>query len=160
MGLNDKEVDLILHASPMHDVGKIGIPDNILFKEDKLTTEEFEIIKTHTTIGARILAGSNSDIIRMAERIAISHHEKWDGRGYPRGLKGEDIPLVGRITALADTFDALTTKRSYKPALPNEEAYNIMREERGNHFDPQVVEVFFQNLDKIIAIQQKFEERK
>ncbi|MEW6614248.1 MAG: HD domain-containing phosphohydrolase [Thermodesulfobacteriota bacterium] len=158
MGLRDKEVDLILYASPMHDVGKIGIPDNILFKSDKLTPEEFEIIKTHCSIGGRILVGSESEIIQMAEQIAISHHEKWNGMGYPYGLKGEEIPLVGRITALADVFDALTTKRPYKPAFSNDRAYKIIREEKGKHFDPQVVDAFFRSLDEIDAVYKKFQE--
>lgn len=158
MGLSDKEVDLILYASPMHDVGKIGIPDNILFKVDKLTPEESEIIRTHCSIGARILVGSESEVIQMAEQIAISHHEKWDGTGYPYGLKGEYIPLVSRITALADVFDALTTKRPYKPAFSNDRAYSIIKEEKGKHFDPEVVAVFFQSLDEIVAIYKKFQE--
>ena len=158
MGLSDKEANLILYASPMHDVGKIGIPDDILFKQGRLTAEEFEIMKTHAEIGARILAGSKAEVIQMAERIAMSHHEKWNGSGYPNGLKGEDIPLVGRITAIADVFDALTTRRPYKPAFPNEKAYSIIREEKGSHFDPHVVEVFFRNLGEIVAIQQRFQE--
>ena len=158
MGLSDKEADLIIYASPMHDVGKIGIPDNILFKSDKLTPEEFEIIKTHCSIGARILAGSKSEVIQMAEQIAISHHEKWNGEGYPYGLKGEDIPLFGRIIALADVFDALTTKRSYKLAFSNDKAYRIIRDGEGKHFDPQVVDGFFCGLDEIVAICKKFQE--
>lgn len=158
VGLSERDVDLILYASPMHDVGKIGISDTILFKPGKLTDEEFEIMKTHTHIGAKILAGSNSEIIRMAKQIAELHHEKWNGKGYPYGLKGEDIPLACRITAIADVFDALTTKRTYKTAFSNESAYSILKEGKDVHFDPHLVEVFFQNLDEIVTIQQKFQE--
>ncbi|MFH2012938.1 MAG: HD domain-containing phosphohydrolase [Pseudomonadota bacterium] len=158
LGFDDKEIDLLLYASPMYDLGKIGIPDSILFKQDKLTPEEFNIVKTHCSIGAEILAGSESDVIKMAEQIAKSHHEKWDGTGYPYGLRGEEIPLVGRITALADVFDALTTKRPYKTAFSNERAYSIIREERGKHFDPQVVDAFFNVLDEVAEICKNFQE--
>ena len=158
MGLSEKEVELILYTSPMHDVGKIGIPDNILFKPGKLTPEEFEVIMNHCVIGVRILSGSKSEMILMAEEIALTHHEKWNGQGYPQGLKRRNIPLVGRITAVADVFDALTTKRPYKSAFPNEKAFSIIREERGSHFDPQVVDVFFQNINDIIEIQQQLQE--
>jgi putative two-component system response regulator len=158
MGWREKEVEQILYASPMHDVGKIGIPDDILFKPGKLTPEEFEVIMKHCSIGARILSGSKSEIIIMAEEIALTHHEKWNGKGYPQGLKGKNIPLTGRITAVADVFDALTTKRPYKSAFPNEKAFSIIRKERSRHFDPQVVDVFFQNRDEIVEIQQQLQE--
>ena len=159
MRLSEKEVEQILYASPMHDVGKIGIPDDILFKPGKLTPEEFEVIMNHCIIGVKILSGSKSGIILIAEEIALTHHEKWNGKGYPQGLKGKSIPLTGRITAVADVFDALTTKRPYKSAFPNEKAFSIIREERGRHFDPQVVDVFFQNSDQIVEIQQQLQEK-
>jgi len=150
--LDESVVELILYASPMHDIGKIGIPDYILLKPGKLDAGEWETMKKHTTIGAKILQGSDSDAIRMAERIAITHHEKWDGSGYPRGLRGEDIPIEGRITALADVFDALTTKRPYKEPFSVEKSLSIISGGRGAHFDPQVTEAFFSVKDEILAI--------
>ena len=150
IGLPDKNVQNILFASPMHDVGKIGIPDSILLKKGKLTNKEFEIIKTHCTLGARILSNSNSEILQLAESIAVTHHEKWNGKGYPQGLSGEEIPIEGRIIALADVFDALTSKRPYKELYPVEMACNIIREERGKHFDPELVDVFLDNLNEIL----------
>ena len=155
MGLPPGDVQAILQASPMHDLGKIGIPDAILLKPGKLAGEEFDVIKTHSEIGARILAGSDSELLKAGALIAMSHHEKWDGSGYPKGLAGEDIPLWGRICALADVFDALTSKRPYKEAFPNEKAYAILKEGRGRHFDPGVVDVFFEHLEEILAIQDK-----
>ncbi|MDI6687103.1 MAG: HD domain-containing protein, partial [Desulfobacterales bacterium] len=121
----------MLYAAPMHDIGKIGIPDHILLKPGKPTDEEFDIIKTHTTIGANILSNSGAKIIILAEQIALSHHEKWNGQGYPNGLSGFDIPTAGRIVAVADVFDALTSKRPYKKAFPMEVALDIMKKERG-----------------------------
>ena len=152
LGLPDKDVQNIQYASPMHDVGKIGTPDNILLKPGKLTEEEFDLMKMHTTIGAKILANSKSEILQVAEQIAVSHHEKWNGKGYPLGLCGDDIPLVGRIVALADTFDALTSKRPYKNPYPVEIALEIIRKERGRHFDPDVTDVFLENIDEILKI--------
>jgi len=152
LGLPAKEVQNILYASPMHDVGKIGIPDSILIKPGKLTEEEFEIIKTHSTIGAKILAHSKSKILQVAEQIELSHHEKWNGKGYPQGLSGDTIPLAARIVALADTFDALTSKRPYKDPFPVEVAIDIIKKERGQHFDPDVVDVFLENIDEILKI--------
>jgi putative two-component system response regulator len=143
MGLTKKTVEAILYAAPMHDIGKIGIPDKILLKPGKLDPEEWELMKTHTTIGAEILKGSSIGFVRMGEIIALTHHEKWDGSGYPKGLKGRKIPLVGRIVALADVFDALTSKRPYKDALSVEASNQIILEERGRHFDPVVVDAFF-----------------
>jgi putative two-component system response regulator len=155
LGLPSKEVQNILYASPMHDVGKIGIPDSILIKPGKLTKEEFEIMKTHSIIGANLLAYSKSEIIQVAEEIAISHHEKWNGKGYPQGLAGEKIPLVGRIVGLADVFDALTSKRPYKDPFPVGTAIDIIKKERGEHFDPHIVDVFLENIDKILKIKQE-----
>ncbi|MEW5733672.1 MAG: HD domain-containing phosphohydrolase [Thermodesulfobacteriota bacterium] len=158
MELPEKMVDHILYASPMHDVGKIGIPDWILLKPGKLDEGEWEIMKTHTTIGAGILEGSASEIIQMAETIAISHHERWDGSGYPFGLKGEDIPLEGRIVAIGDVFDALTSKRPYKDAYSEEHALSIITKEAGRHFDPTVVEAFLATMEEILSIKKKFKE--
>jgi putative two-component system response regulator len=155
LGLPPKEVQNILYASPMHDVGKIGIPDSILIKPGKLTKEEFEIMKTHSIIGGNLLAYSKSEIIQVAEEIAISHHEKWNGKGYPQGLAGVKIPLVGRIVGLADVFDALTSKRPYKDPFPVEKAIDIIKKERGEHFDPHIVDVFLENIDKILKIKQE-----
>jgi len=152
LGLPTKEIQNILYAAPMHDVGKIGIPDSILMKPGKLTDEEFEIIKTHTTMGAKILANSKAEVLKVAELIAVSHHEKWNGKGYPRGLSGGKIPLVGRIVGLVDVFDALISKRPYKDPFPVEVALDIIKKERGEHFDPDVADVFLENIDKFVKI--------
>lgn len=153
--LPGEEVDNILFASPMHDIGKIGIPDAIIMKPGKLTDEEFELIKNHTVFGAKILEGSKAGILELARVIAISHHEKWNGKGYPSGVKGTDIPLVGRIVALADTFDALTSRRPYKDPYPADVAYDIIKKERGQHFDPGVADIFLDNYSEFIKIQQE-----
>lgn len=158
LNLPPSEVELILNASIMHDVGKIGIPDAILLKPGNLTEKEFEIMKQHTIIGARILSGSPSELLQAGEVIALSHHEKWDGSGYPNGLVGESIPLWGRICAVADVFDALTSKRLYKEALPNEKVYEILREGRGIHFGPSIVDMFFERLDEVVTIQGQYRE--
>ncbi len=152
LGLSAREVQNIRYAAPMHDVGKIGIPDNILMKPGKLTDEEFEIIKTHSTIGAKILANSKSKVLNVAEQIALYHHEKWNGKGYPQGLSGDNIPLTGRIVGLADVFDALTSKRPYKDPYSMEVAIDIIKKERGEHFDPDIVDVFLENKDEILKI--------
>jgi GAF domain-containing protein len=152
LGLGDDQVEHIEFASPMHDVGKIGVPDAILLKPGKLTDDEFRIMQQHTVIGAKILGGSDSQILRLSAVIALTHHEKFNGKGYPNGLKGEAIPLVGRIVAVADVFDALTSKRCYKPAFSVEKATGIIREERGEHFDPNVVDAFFDAFHEIMAV--------
>jgi len=152
LDLSPQEFQDILYAAPMHDVGKIGIPDNILMKPGKLTDEEFDFMKTHTTIGAKILANSRAEIIQLAQQISISHHEKWNGKGYPQGRSGDKIPLVGRIVGIADVFDALTSKRPYKDPYPIEVALGIIKKERGEHFDPDVTEVFLNNIDEILRI--------
>ena len=152
LGLPGRDVQNILYAAPMHDVGKIGIPDSILMKPGKLTEEEFDLMKIHTTMGAKILANSKSKILQVAEQIALSHHEKWNGKGYPLGLSGDDIPLAGRIVALADVFDALTSKRPYKNPFPVKVAIDIIKKERGQHFDPDVVDIFLENIDEILKI--------
>lgn len=154
MGFDKQYCDMILYASPMHDVGKIGIPDRILLKPGRLDTEEMDIMKNHTIIGARILEGSSSKIIQLAEVIALSHHEKWDGSGYPQGLKGSEIPLEGRIVAIADVFDALMSARPYKKAFTIDQVLDILKEGRCVHFDPDVHDVFFSRLDRILEIQQ------
>ena len=150
LGFTAREVQTILYAAPMHDVGKIGIPDNILMKPGKLTEEEVRIMRTHSTIGANILAYSKAEVLKVAEQIAISHHEKWDGTGYPLGLAGEDIPLVGRIVGIADVFDALTSKRPYRGAYSIEAAIDIITKDRGRHFDPRVADVFLENIDEVL----------
>ncbi|MFW6333712.1 MAG: HD domain-containing phosphohydrolase [Desulfosalsimonas sp.] len=158
LGLSDEMVKLIRYASPMHDIGKIGIPDNILLKPGKLTDKEFETIKTHTTIGASILADSKADVLKVAHEIALTHHEKWNGRGYPGGAKEDQIPISGRIVGIADTFDALTSKRPYKDPYPIEVALEIIRSERGESFDPRVADVFMENLGDIKRIKEKVTE--
>lgn len=153
LSLPPHDVETIFHASPMHDVGKMGIPDAVLMKPGKLNRSEWEMMKTHTLIGARILGNSTSELLKAGELIAISHHERWDGTGYPNGLAGEDIPLWGRISAVADVFDALTSRRPYKEPFSNEKAISIMREGRGSQFDPRILEVFLDNLPEVESIQ-------
>jgi putative two-component system response regulator len=157
MGLDEKTIETILYAAPMHDLGKIGIPDHILLKPAMLDPAEWEIMKTHTVIGAKILNGSDAEYIKMGEIIARSHHEKWDGSGYPDGLKGKKIPISGRITAIADVFDALTSKRPYKEPFSVEDSLVIIRAGRGNHFDPDVVDAFFAIQDEILAIKKEYD---
>ncbi len=142
MGLGKEDVQMVLYSSPMHDIGKIGIPDSILLKNGKLTSKEFEIMKKHTLIGGNILADSKSKILDSARVIALFHHEKWNGKGYPKGAAGEEIPLFARIVALVDTFDALTSKRPYKDPYPAEIACDIIRKERAEHFDPDITDTF------------------
>ena len=152
LGMKGEEVQNILYAAPMHDVGKVGMPDSVLLKFGKLTDEEFDLMKTHTTIGAKILANSKSVTLRVAEQIALFHHEKWNGKGYPHGLSGHDIPQAARIVTLADTFDVLASKRPYKSPYPIKIVLEIIRKERGRHFDPDVVDVFLENIDEILKI--------
>lgn len=150
------QIETIRLASPLHDVGKVGIPDSILLKPGKFTPEEMEMMKEHTIIGERILsiAAPISELIAMGKTIAVSHHERWDGTGYPYGVADEKIPLEGRICAVADVFDALTSERPYKKAFSNEQAFAIIREGRGKHFDPKMVDAFLANVDGIVEIQQ------
>jgi len=154
MGMSDDDAKLLLHASPMHDIGKIGIPDAVLLKPGKLDPDEWETMKSHAMIGAEILGDHAYPLMQMARQVAVSHHEKWDGSGYPKGLKGEAIPLVGRITAVADVFDALTSERPYKKGWPIEEAAQFIKDQSGQHFDPAVVEQFSKHLDKIVEIRE------
>ncbi len=156
LNLPPGEVELIRLASPMHDVGKIGIPEVILLKPGKFTEEEFERMKQHTHIGSRILNGSPSELLKAGEIIALTHHEKWDGTGYPNGLAGEAIPLWGRISTVADVFDALTSERPYKKAFSNEQAVKILQEGRAKHFDPALLDLFLDRFDEVAAIQQEY----
>ena len=151
-GLSEDKAQLLRMASPMHDVGKIGIPDSILFKPGKLTEEEFNIIKTHTVIGHSILKNSPRRIMRTAATIALQHHERWDGTGYPHGLAEDETHIFGRITALADVFDALACDRVYKKAWPLDEVLAYLREQRGRQFDPRLVDIFLANIDRLTAI--------
>jgi len=150
--ISEEDANILYHASPMHDIGKIAVPRDILHKPDKLTREEFEIMKSHTTKAHEFLGVSSRKIMKAADVIAYEHHEKWDGTGYPRGLKGENINLFGRIVALADVFDALTHKRVYKTAWSVEDAVGYILENKAKHFDPMLVEIFEDNLDEFIAI--------
>lgn len=152
LGWNDGGCELILHASPMHDIGKIGIPDAILLKPGKFEPNEWEIMKTHVSIGAEILKDGNSDLLNLASEIALNHHEKWDGTGYPNGLAGTAIPQSGRIVAVADVFDALTSPRPYKKAWSINASVNYICENTGVHFDPEVVEQFKKCLPEILKI--------
>jgi response regulator RpfG family c-di-GMP phosphodiesterase len=156
LGLYEGEQRLILEAAPMHDVGKIGIPDYILLKPGKLNHEEFEIMKGHARIGHELLKDSGSQILQAGAMIAASHHEKFDGSGYPNGLKGEEIPLFGRIVAVADVFDALTSERPYKKAWSLEDACVFLEEGSGTHFDRQCVEAFMRGWDEVIEIRQRY----
>ncbi len=156
MGLDEHAVETILYAAPMHDVGKIGIPDKILLKPGKHDAQEWEIMKQHALIGAEILKDSDAEFIKMGEVIARSHHEKWDGSGYPDALKGAEIPIAGRIAAIADVFDALLSKRPYKEAFSLEKSLEIIKDVRGTHFDPEVVDAFFAIKDDILAIKKQY----
>ncbi|MFW9594311.1 MAG: HD domain-containing phosphohydrolase [Macromonas sp.] len=152
LGWSDADCDLLLHASPMHDIGKIGIPDHILLKPGKFEPDEWEVMKRHAQMGADILSDGDSDLMQLARNIALTHHEKWDGSGYPNGLAGTDIPQAGRIVAVADVFDALTSSRPYKKAWPVEDAVRFMQEQAGCHFDPEIVSHFMVLLPEIVAI--------
>jgi putative two-component system response regulator len=159
MNLSKQTADNILYASPMHDIGKIGIPDRILLKNGPLNEDEWNIMRLHTVYGGKILENSEIGFLRLGEVIATTHHEKVDGTGYPRGLKGKDIPLAGRIVAVADVFDALMSRRPYKPPFSIDQAVNIIKEGRGKHFDSDVVDVFLADMDEIQAIWNKSQEQ-
>lgn len=159
--LDPETVDLLYKSAPLHDIGKVGIPDRILLKPGKLTEEEFEIMKTHAQLGSDALAVAEKELgttsfLRIAREISLAHHEKWDGSGYPGGLKGSDIPVSGRLMAVADVYDALISKRVYKPAFSHEKACGIIKEGIGAHFDPDVVEAFFEAEDDFKAIAEKY----
>ena len=155
-GISEEEAELLKMASPMHDIGKVAISDSILKKPGKLTEEEFEIMKTHTEIGYNLLKGSNRRILSTAAIVAQQHHEKWNGKGYPNGLQGENIHIYGRITAIVDVFDALASDRCYKKAWDLDRILNLFKEERGHHFDPKIVDVFLENLGGIIEIRDTY----
>lgn len=157
-GFSESLAEELLHAAPMHDLGKIGIPDEIMLKPGKLTAAEFEIMKTHPLIGAEIIGECDSSLLNLAKTVALHHHEKWDGTGYPHGLKGEQIPVAARIVALADVFDALTTKRPYKEAWPLDKTLEYLKAQSGQHFEPKLVTLFIQELDKILVIMARWPE--
>jgi putative two-component system response regulator len=159
MRLDAGMVETILYASPMHDIGKIGIPDRILLKPAKLDRDEWEIMKQHAAIGAGILKGSDTEFITLGRIIALTHHEKWDGSGYPVGLKASAIPLAGRITAIADVFDALTSKRPYKEPFSLDKSFSIIKEERDRHFDPDVVDAFLKIENEIVSIKDRYNDQ-
>lgn len=158
VGMDIDEADLLKDASPMHDIGKVGIPDSILNKPGKLTDEEFEVMKHHALLGYEMLNKSNRPLLKAAAIIAYEHHEKYDGTGYPRGLVGEDIHIYGRITSVADVFDALGSKRCYKDAWSDMRVFDLLREQSGKHFDPQLVEIFFDCNDEFLAIREEFKD--
>lgn len=152
VGMTPAEVEVLSYAAVLHDIGKLGVPDAILTKPGKLEPVETARMREHTTFGAKILGNARQPVLQSSETVALTHHEKWDGSGYPRGLKGKDIPLPGRIVAVADVFDALTSRRSYKPAFSMEEAVRIIQSDSGKHFDPDIVDAFMRDLGRIRAI--------
>ena len=151
-GLDEDEAELLKQASPMHDIGKVGIPDSILNKPAKLDLKERKIIETHVQLGYDMMRDSTKPLLQMASIVAYEHHEKYNGKGYPQGLKGEEIHIYGRITAIADVFDALGSDRVYKSAWDDEKIFKLFREERGQHFDPKLIDIFFDNLDEFLKI--------
>jgi response regulator RpfG family c-di-GMP phosphodiesterase len=155
-GMDDREQQYILHASPMHDAGKVAIPDAILNKPGKLTIEEFEIMKDHSRRGWELLKGSNHEIMMHGATIAYQHHEKWNGKGYPNGLVGEETHIFGRIVALADVFDALGSDRCYKKAWPLEQILDLIKSEKSEHFDPNLVDLFFANIADFLQIRERY----
>ncbi|RZF83781.1 two-component system response regulator [Pseudoalteromonas sp. S4488] len=155
-GMSEYEAEQLKQAAPMHDVGKIGIPDSVLLKPGRLNETEYEHMKQHALIGAKILENSTSPLLQLAHKLALEHHEKWDGTGYPYGLKGEEISIEGRIVTIADVFDALTSKRPYKKAWSVEEALDLLKDEAGKHFDPQLVDLFIGQIDSIIEIKNTY----
>ncbi|MFV3369259.1 HD domain-containing phosphohydrolase [Pseudomonas sp. NY15435] len=155
-GYSEKAADDLLNAAPMHDVGKIGIPDAILQKPGRLDEHEWAVMRQHPEIGARIIGEHDSNLLRLARSIALTHHERWDGTGYPKGLRGEEIPVEGRIVAIADVFDALTSVRPYKPAWSIDEAVELLRREKGSQFDPELVELFLGCLPDILAVRERW----
>ncbi|MDJ0833992.1 MAG: two-component system response regulator [Gammaproteobacteria bacterium] len=155
-GGNAEWVDRLFNAAPMHDVGKIGIPDHILLKPGKLDAEEWELMKKHTLFGAEIIGDDKNPLLQMSRTIALTHHERWDGSGYPHGMEGKDIPLSGRIVAIADVFDALTSERPYKKAWSVEDAVDAINQDSGSHFDPTLIKLFNQVLPDIIEIRKRY----
>jgi len=151
-GLSQKEAEMLKQASPMHDIGKVAIPDAVLNKPARFNEEERKIMDTHARLGYEMLNTSNRPLLKMASTVAYEHHEKWNGKGYPRGLSGEDIHIYGRITALADVFDALGSNRVYKKAWDDDRILKMFKEERGEHFDPNLIDIFFDNLDEFLSV--------
>lgn len=158
LGLSEEEAELLKQASPMHDIGKVAIPDNILNKPGKLTMEEFEIMKTHASLGYDMLKHSNKPILQAAATVSHGHHEKYNGNGYPNKTAGEDIHIYARITAVADVFDALGSERVYKKAWEDEKIFTLFKEEKGKHFDPNIIDVFFENLDEILKVRNMYKD--
>ena len=158
-GMSKTDAELILNASPMHDIGKIGIADNILLKPGKLDKDEWDLMRQHPQIGAEIIGEHNSILLNMAREIALAHHEKYNGTGYPKGLKGEEIPYTARIVAIADVFDALTTERPYKKAWTVDDALELIKKEAGEHFDPQLVSKFVEIIADILILKEKYAEK-
>jgi putative two-component system response regulator len=156
IGLDEETVDTLFHAAPLHDIGKIGIPESILRKPGALNDEEWRTMKEHTTIGALIIGKHEDPLLEMARIIAWTHHEKWDGGGYPQGLEGEDIPLAGRIVAVADVFDSLTSVRPYKGAWETDKTFELIRKAAGTHFEPRLAEAFLALEDDILAVRDKY----
>jgi putative two-component system response regulator len=156
LGLSETYCEMILYASSMHDVGKIGVRDAVLLKQGKLDDEEWKLMKRHPQIGAQIIGNQRSELMTLAREIALNHHEKWDGNGYPCGLGGDEIPVSARIAAISDVFDALTSQRPYKEAWSIEKAVALISEESGRHFDPAIVEIFIDNIDEIIEIKERY----
>lgn len=158
-GLSEKQAEILLHAAPMHDIGKIGIADSIMLKPGKLTDEEFATMKHHPEIGAEIIGDcGDSVLLNVAKSVSLTHHEKWDGTGYPKGLAGEDIPIEGRICAIADVFDALTSKRPYKEAWSIEATVDFLKSQKGKHFEPRLVDLMIEILPKILEIRATFKD--
>ncbi len=157
-GLDEETCQMLRVAAPMHDVGKIGIPDTVLLKPGRLTSNEFEVMKQHAEIGFQILSGSTSPLMKLAASVARTHHEKWDGSGYPDRTSGEAIPVEGRIAAIADVFDALTSERPYKRAWPLDDAIELLDKGRGRHFDPTLVNLFLGSMDHVLAIRDRYQE--
>ena len=157
-GLSEQHAEDLLHAAPMHDIGKIGIADSILLKPGKLTADEYREMQKHPLIGAEIIGDCDSELLKMAKTVALYHHEKWDGTGYPHGLAGEEIPVEARIVAICDVFDALTSARPYKQAWSIEDTLALLREQKGKHFEPLLVDLLEQNLPKILEIKQRWAE--
>ncbi|MBF0109978.1 MAG: two-component system response regulator [Magnetococcales bacterium] len=158
-GLSEPEADQLMQSAPMHDLGKIGIPDHILLKQGKLTDEEFDLIKSHAQIGYEIIGPQKSELLNRGRLIALTHHEKWNGSGYPRGLKGEEIPLAGRLAALGDVFDALTSVRPYKKAWTVDDALGLIEKEAGTHFDPRLAQIFTSLRPELVGIMERFQDR-
>jgi response regulator RpfG family c-di-GMP phosphodiesterase len=155
-GMDAREAEMLKQASPMHDIGKVAIPDSILNKPGRFSEDEFIVMQRHAEIGYMMLNKSTRPLLQMAATLAYEHHEKWNGKGYPRGISGEEIHIYGRITAIADVFDALGSDRCYKKAWDDERIFALFREERGQHFDPKLVDIFFEHLDEFLAVREKF----